>query len=331
MAHQIETFADGSAGFATARIPAWHELGVVAESTMTGKQALDAAKMSDWNVRLITVEGTETAADGTVTRVACPDKRMSVRTHPVTGDTDYLGVVGADYRVVQNEECADLLDALVDESGAHIETAGSLKGGKQTFITMKLPETMTVAGVDQMDLYLAVTTSHDGSTACRVDATPVRIVCANTQRAALRESISHYEFRHTGSASDKLSDAREAMDLTWRYMTAFQAEAERMMNEPLGLDAFDQIVSRLWPVNARAGARAQDAAKTREASLQFLFRDADTQKEVRGTRWAGYQAVVEYEDHYAPASTPEIRARRAVTGSGADRKAAAFAEFAVAA
>ncbi|HEX2806741.1 MAG TPA: DUF932 domain-containing protein, partial [Kineosporiaceae bacterium] len=34
-----------------------------------------------------------------------------------------------------------------------------------------------VIGIDPVDIYLAVTTSHDGSASLRVDATPVRVVC----------------------------------------------------------------------------------------------------------------------------------------------------------
>ena len=64
----------------------------------------------------------------------------------------FLGVVGEDYQVVQNEQVADMLDKLVDESGAHFETAGSLRGGRSVFVTMKLPESMKVAGVDDLDV-----------------------------------------------------------------------------------------------------------------------------------------------------------------------------------
>lgn len=41
------------------------------------------------------------------------------------GIPDVLGVVGKGYRPIQNAEHADLLSTLVDESGAHFETAGS--------------------------------------------------------------------------------------------------------------------------------------------------------------------------------------------------------------
>jgi hypothetical protein len=40
---------------------------------------------------------------------------------------DYLGVIGSNYEPVQNEASCELLDALVDESGAHCETALGLE------------------------------------------------------------------------------------------------------------------------------------------------------------------------------------------------------------
>ncbi len=55
----------------------------------------------------------------------------------------------------------------------------------------------------------------------------------------------------------------------------------------------------------------------------------DTQKAVKGTRWAGYQAITEYLDHYAKAAIAEVRARRTVTGTGADLTARAFDLLAV--
>jgi hypothetical protein len=85
--------------------------------------------------------------------------------------------VGSSYRVVQNEEACQLLDLIVDETGAHYETAGSLRGGREVFVTMRLPQTMRIAGVDEVDLYLAMCTSHDGSRAGRVLVSPTRVVC----------------------------------------------------------------------------------------------------------------------------------------------------------
>ncbi len=135
MAHELETI-NGRTAFATARKPAWHQLGTVTTGCMTAAEVITTALLADWNVRKIFVAGH--TPDGAT--IAAPDKAMTVRTNPVTGTTDYLGVVGRDYVPVQNEACAELLDLLVDASGAHYETAGSLRGGRRIFITLRLPD-----------------------------------------------------------------------------------------------------------------------------------------------------------------------------------------------
>ena len=323
MAHEIETFGDRAA-FASARVDAWHRLGTVTAECMTAEEVMEVAHLGGWNVRKIAIAGTECTPDG-VDVIEAPDRFMTVRTHPFTGATEYLGVVGTDYTPVQNEEACELLDILVDEAGAHFETAGSLNGGRRVFTTMKLPRTMRVGGVDDIDLYLAASNGHDGTAALRVDVTPVRIVCANTQRAAFRASRGHYAFRHTSGAKGRIEEARQALRLTWNYCETFQAEAERMINETLTNAEFDRIVSGLWPLPPNPGTRAKNNHDQRRADLRYLFEGADTQHAVRGTRWAGYQAIAEYLDHKAPAKNDVVRATRVLTsGALSDLKVKAF-------
>ncbi|OJF13134.1 DUF932 domain-containing protein [Couchioplanes caeruleus] len=323
MAHELERLANGQTAFASARLSAWHQLGQVTDDCMTAEEIMSKAWLGGWEVRKIPLQGMEITDKG-VTKVDCPDKFMTVRTNPQTGATEYLGIVGEDYTTVQNEQIAEVLNLLVDESGAHFETAGSMRKGKSVFVTMKLPTAMEIAGVDRMDLYLAGTTSHDGTASLRLDATPVRIVCANTQRSAFAQSEGTYTFRHTSNITAKISEARQALGLMWKHFDAFEAAAEKMINEALTMGEFEKIVAQLWPLADDATDTARNNAKQRASTLRYLVRDADTQKAIKGTRWAGYQAITEYVDHYAKASTAEIRARRAVTGAGADLKARAF-------
>src|SRR5205823_13241224 len=133
-----------------------------------------------------------------------------------------------------------------------------------------------VAGVDDLELYLAATTSHDGTQALRVDATPVRIVCANTQRAAFARTKGFYVFRHTSNVHSQIGQAREAMGLMWKYLEAFQAEAERMINETLTMGEFEKIVAELWPLADDASEPTKRNHKKRAATLRYLVRDADT-------------------------------------------------------
>ncbi len=328
MAHELETLANGQTAFASARLTAWHQLGTVTDDCMTAEEIMSKAWLGGWEVRKIPLQGIEVDARG-VTKIDCPDKFMTVRTNPTTGATEYLGIVGEDYATVQNEQVAEMLNLLVDQTGAHFETAGSMRKGKNVFVTMKLPKAMEIAGVDRVDLYLAATTSHDGTASLRVDATPVRIVCANTQRMAYERSQGSYTFRHTPNITSKISEARQALGLMWKHFDAWQTEAEKMISEALTMGEFEKVCAELWPVDDDASDTARNNAKQRTATLRYLIRDADTQKAIKGTRWAGYQAITEYVDHYAKASTPEVRARRAVTGAGADLKARAFELLAV--
>jgi phage/plasmid-like protein (TIGR03299 family) len=312
VAHELEVFADGRAAFATARLDAWHRLGTVTTDCMTAEQALSTALLGGWNVRKARLQAVDLTGDG-VTVLDVPDYQATVRTHPVTGKPDLLGVVGTDYKVIQNEECTELINLLVDEAGAHFETAGSLRGGRQVFLTMKLPKNLHLAGIDAIDLYLALTTSHDGSAALRIDATPTRIVCANTLRMGLQASRGHYTFRHTANVKGKIAQARSAIGLMWDYYEAFETEAQRMIETELSLAQFRKACEQLWPMPDDPTPRTRGYHTRRTATLDDLFTTADTQANIRGTAWAGLQAIGEYLDHHAPAANAARRAERVLT------------------
>lgn len=323
--HHIEQFADGSAAFAS-RLDAWHRLGIVTRECMTGAEVMVKAQLGGWNVRKLSMTATEITAEG-VSTVEVPDKFATVRTHPVTGAVNYLGTVGTDYVVRQNEEQIALLDILVDQSGArHFETAGSLRGGTHTFVTMKLPRTMRVAGVDEVDLYLVVLNSHDGSSAFRVMITPIRVVCANTQRMAIAGALGSHSIRHTKSSKIKIAEIRQKLGLMWAYSEAFEREAERMIHAELSTVQFTQVIRQLWPLEeGNLSARTRSNQERREIQLLQLWNDAPTQDAIRGTRWGGLQAITEYLDHYSPAQNETVRANRVLaSASMTQRKQRAY-------
>jgi hypothetical protein len=58
--------------------------------------------------------------------------------------------------------------------------------------------------------------------------TSVRIVCANTQSAAIAGAKSTFGIRHTNGARVAIQEARTALGLAWRYMDAFETEADNL-------------------------------------------------------------------------------------------------------
>lgn len=222
MAHQIETHNDEAAAV-FARVDAWHRLGTTVQGeAFTAEHAMQLGHLGGWRVRKAPLSATEITPDG-VTTLAAPGY-ATVRTNPFTGKSEALGVVGSGYVPLQNEDHAEFLNRLADESGAIFDTAGSLRGGRQVFITMKLPRSLRVGGSDRVDVNIAALNAHDGSAAFRLLITPVRVVCANTQAAALRCHEASVTIRHTRNARQAVQRAREALGLTWAYLEEFEAE-----------------------------------------------------------------------------------------------------------
>lgn len=323
--HELD-ITNGIASFADSRADAWHQLGKQVGHLMTATEVLAESQLSDWDVRKRDIFTTDEY--GEVIKVE--DKFATVRTNPITGGTDPLGVVGRGYRPIQNEESADFLNALVDESGAHFETAGALRGGKQTFVTLRLPNYMKfeVPGstvTDDMDLYIAALNSHDGSGSYRVITTPVRIVCANTESAALKHAPSTWAVRHTQNALGAIEEARQNLNIAFTYADAFAEEMKALIDTQVEHDEAERLIGQVFRVGESETARQRDI-RTDHVSGVMTGLNLSTVKGFENTRYGLYNAVTEYVDHRIPLKSGGQGAPplASVTGAYADVKSRAF-------
>lgn len=323
MAHELDS-TDGITSFADSRNDAWHQLGQQVGHAMTAEEVLEQAQLGGWNVRKQPLWTSN--IDGTL--VELDDRFATVRTNPVTGMTDYLGVVGKGYHVIQNEETVDFLDALVDESGAHFETAGALNGGKEVFVTMKLPTTMeftTPSGaIDKTEFYLAAMNRHDSLGSFRTIVTPVRIVCANTQAAAIASAKSSWAVRHTSGALNALAVARESLRIAFTYTDAFSQEIQKLIDTPVEPEHAEHLVHQIFEVENAPTERAQNMRLAHaQATLQGLR--LPTCANIADTRYGLYNAVTEYVDHRIEIKGGHgVAADKQIFGAYAELKERAF-------
>ncbi len=295
MGHAIEQFSDGTSAFFTNREPAWHRLGTVTDGAQTAADALRIAQM-DWHVYKTTEPITMQALteDG-VTSVEVPNQFATYRHHPKTGQPDPLGVVGRLYTPVQNAEAFDFLSLLVDEHGAVFDTAGSLHGGKKVFVTMRMPKDILVGGMDAVNMYLLATNAHDGSGAFIVAVTPTRVVCQNTLTMGLSAARRSMSFRHTSNVTGKVAAARDTLGLTFAYADAFEKEAEKLLAQSMTNKQFSNFVEKLVPMKKEPSARQATRRDEIIWELNGLW-NAPTQENIKGTKWAAYNTVVEWAD-----------------------------------
>ena len=318
MAHNLD-ITNGVASFVSAREDAWHKLGQVLPDTFTAAAALEHGMLADWNLRKMPL--TAQLEDGSSVPVA--DRFAVIRDNPVTGLGEALGVVGSSYKIVQNEQLTAVLDTLVDESGAHFETAGAIDGGRKVFVTMKLPGHIKVGGVDPVENYLAAMTSHDGSTSTVLMVTPVRIVCQNTLNMAYRNSTNQFRVRHTRGADAALvQQAREALDFSFEYLEGFQEEANQLINTELTQARFRELIEKEFGAPQDAPPATATRTENKLDQMEYLFADSDTHEGMRNTAWAGMNALTEWYDHYSP-----VRAGGGDEGAARSRKALLEPEF----
>ena len=190
---------------------------------------------------------------------------------------------------------------------------------------MKLPESMTFEGrdgsLDRTDWFLAALNSHDGQSKFRLMLSPVRIVCANTQSAAIARARSTFGISHTSSARVAIQEAREALKLSWRYIEAFEAEAAKLYAAPMNVEEVGRFARQLFKVEQAGTAAAKRGRAEQASAIVKLFVSSPTVTPILGeTRWAAYNAVSEYGDHVAgvrgvrgAAQIAQARALRTIT------------------
>lgn len=264
----------------------WHGLGTMVTEAPDSTAALRLAGL-DWNVTqkdIMTVNGSTTI----------PGFRANVR------DTDgsVLGIVTARYRIVQNAEAFSFTDALLGE-GVRYETAGSLQGGRRTWVLARLPRQYIING-EEISPYLVFMNAHDGSGAIKVAMTPVRVVCQNTLNLALSTAKRSWSFNHTGDISGKLDEARDTLLYAGQYMSELGKSFGKLCRIKLSDGKVTEFISALIP-DADVGSPLQrrNIQKMRE-DMKARYYDAPDLADIGKNGYRFINAVSDFATHAKP-------------------------------
>jgi phage/plasmid-like protein (TIGR03299 family) len=236
-----------------------------------------------------------------------------------------LGIVGARYQVLQNQSGLDLFDAAAAKGAIEYGNAGTFKGGRIVWLQAKLGS--FAIGPDEVAKYLLLATSHDGSSNLRVLYTPTRVACLNTLQAALAAGLdTGLTIRHTRSGEAKVRQAIAAIESAGRFYNAFADAANHLYRRAMPYSAVRSYVENVFPSEGKPSTRLEGVRNR----VIDLFENGKGHFAIRGTAWAGYNAVAEYVDHFRSTRGDEAnRLESAWLGSGAEIKRRAF-ELAVA-
>jgi phage/plasmid-like protein (TIGR03299 family) len=292
MAHEIDQTTGQAAVFVTSE-PAWHRLGTVIEQATSSAEAIGLAGL-DWHVEQWPVRAFDPHQFGSEARI--DEFVANVRT-----DTRaVIGVVGKRYRVFQNREAFDFMDALVGDKLAMYETAGSLHGGRRVWMLAAIPKEYRAGADDLIKPYVLLTNTHDGSQALRMIPTTVRVVCQNTLNLAMREAgMDGLTVSHHPRLESRIAEARAKLGIIAARFDKFDEELHAMLAKDLTVTEASGYFRGLAGADVPGGSDRQK--KNREKVYGQMLVNFDNDRNslpgMKHTAWAAYNAVSEWADH----------------------------------
>jgi phage/plasmid-like protein (TIGR03299 family) len=219
------------------------------------------------------------------------------------------------YTVIDHGEMGEIVEAVLAQPNVKWETAGVLDGGRAVWCLALLDEPVELPGDDSPTLpYLAITNRHDGTAACALRATAVRIVCANTFRAAELEGErtgATFSFIHKSSWRSRIEEARQAVTGARKEMRRYTELAHELLGIQISPRQRELFVTEFIPMPPQGLVTDRVARNVEEAraALRLIF-ESKTTENVAGTAYGLVQAAGEYLDHVRTARSWETRLNR---------------------
>ena len=285
--HDSKTGRDGLVYNALRGLP-WHGLGTAVDGCFTWREAMEKAML-----------------DFTVSK-----RQLSIEINGVyqlvnswgifRDDNDYfLGSVGNQYTVIQNEQAFDFVDTLLESvDGAHYDTAGVLYNGERIFVSATIPYSIAPdrAPDDKTNCYLMFETSHDGSMSATAKLTTVRVVCNNTLSAALnQQGFGTLKVRHSQGGQDKLDRAKRLYTGVTQSVETLKEKFNTLANRKISATQNTAIMDKLFGKDWKKSTTKCNQIE-RIATL-FDSNDNNAFPEIKGSAYSMLQSITNWVDH----------------------------------
>jgi len=307
MAHELD-FVETSEGkkarmFFCGDLP-WHGLGQKLDGVATWEQAVEAAHLG-YEVGMVPLS----YAPDPTRQDYHPTRFFGLMNMDNAGkpDAPVFGAVTKDYHVLQNVDLFQFFDPIVAANEAIFHTAGALFGGMKVWCLAKLPQEIVVAGKDVIDQYILLSNTHDGTTALRIQYTPIRVVCNNTLTAAENSGAGRVvTIRHGARMKEALAKAHQLLGVLTasdgKVVEAFNRLAKAQATVQKARDYFIDVYPPVGhipgeTVDRRRAREARERERLDGLMARFEYGPGAEETGIRGTMWAAYNSITHYLDH----------------------------------
>lgn len=292
----------------------WHGLG----SALSPKQPLEIWQREagmNWQIQESPVHFKADASGHLGTIHSFPEQKVLYRS-----DTKApLSVVSNRYQVVQPREVLEFYRDLTEFSGYELETAGVLKGGRKFWALARTGQAATLKEHDQVNGYLLLATSCDGTLATTATPTTIRVVCNNTLTVSLNGATHAIKVPHSTRFDPRAVKKQLGIAVSqWdEFMYRMRALAERKVQTKEALGFFMEVLCDTSAHSPIPNVLPNKRAMEKVQSLYEGRGRGSNLESTRGTAWGLLNAVTEYVDHERRARSSEYRMDSAWFGQGA--------------
>lgn len=223
-----------------------------------------------------------------------------------------LGTCKERYVPQQNIEAVSIFQPLLDTGLISLDRVGTFGGGEKLWIVCKLEgEEHVVRGEDRVMTHALIINGHDGTTPLSFGLIPTRVWCSN-----MLVGLGKYlvKVKHTENASELVKFFQLKLTTEIGKITHFVDGLKIMAAKELMMPLAEEYFRKVFEIDEKATTKSEN--KIKRLLELFQFGQGNQMDEVKGTWYAGYNAVTEYLN-YEAGRTDESRLRALWFGANA--------------
>ncbi len=253
-----------------------------------------------------------------------------------------LGVVGRTYHPMQNHDLLGIADRLVNKQDIAWDRIGMVGQGEKLYASFTLPDSYRIDGWDDLDQYIYLTNTHDGTGAVKCIPANVRFGCTNQfayhRKQLVKAGINPRDLtiRHSSKMNERIKQFEKAIGIVDILNQNFANQASELMSvemteadkatyyiDALGLTTDEKLVDadNEWGLKTRGLNTFNHLKELEKAST-------NNTSAMRDTAWQSFNVVTEFIDHaWVHNASGTVNAKRvesSILGTGARLKAKAW-------
>jgi phage/plasmid-like protein (TIGR03299 family) len=228
-------------------------------------------------------------------------------------------MVSDDWNPCQNHEAFEFFNDFVMEGDMEMNTAGSLKQGKNVWALAKVKDSFEILGGDKVESYLLFSNPHEYGRCIDIRFTPIRVVCNNTLTLSLAgKSDLMVRLNHRSKFDPAM--VKQTLGIASKKLGTYKEMAEFLASKTYTSESVVDYLKEVFP----SLTKKDNSLMSRPATQAFEVLETQPGAEFgKNSFWQAFNATTYVVDHVLGHSQ-ETRLQSAWYGDNRKRKLVAL-------